>query len=133
MHREGTEGWSDNREADPEPSTGARGGGRGVAFVAVHGLVIIRIARIKLGIDFGRVFMKNVFEFLFVLLQNLYLRLEILFLRLEILFSRFILLSRSLDVVKKRRIPRVRATINSLIMPKAVNSICHMVARSIAS
>jgi len=69
--------------------------------------------------------MKKVFEFLFVLLQNLYLRLEIL-------FSRFILLSRSLDVVKKWRIPRVRATIDSLIMPKAVNRICHIVACSIA-
>ncbi len=94
----------------------------------VHGLVIIRIARIKLGIDFGRVIMKKVFEFFILLAQNLYLPLEILSLR----FKRFILLSRCLAVVKKRRIPRVRATIDSLIMPKAVNRICHIVACSIA-
>ncbi len=92
--------------------------------VAVHGLVIIRIARIKPGIEFGRVNIKNVFEFLFFLLQNLYLRLEILSLRLK----RFILLVARLAKMAKGHSP----AIESLIMPKAVNRICHMVVCSIA-
>ncbi len=82
--------------------------------MAVHGLVIIRSARIKPGIDFGRVITKKVY-------------LENLFLRLEILFARFILLVARLAKMVKGHSP----TIESLIMPKAVNRICHMVACSI--
>ena len=70
--------------------------------------------------------MKKVFEFFVLLAQNLYLRLEILSLRLEILFSRFILLVARLAKMVKGHSP----TIESLIMPKAVNRICHMVACS---